>query len=125
MDVHSVPGPGLLDSPCQECLNFSLIREGFYAEKQQPMPLVFDQVELACGCRINILAERQPVLEIKSADTLDDIPQARILTYMKLGQVRPSLLFNLNVVRLKLGTRRIINDPDLPHAQPVILLPDN
>lgn len=73
------------------------------------MPLVFEDVKLECGYRIDLLVEKKLVLEIKSVETLNDVYFAQTLTYMKLGNYKLGLLINFNVVILKEGIKRIIN----------------
>lgn len=79
------------------------------AEKEKAMPLVFEEVKLECGYRMDILVENKIVIEIKSVDTLNDIHLAQTLTYLKLGKFKLGLLINFNVVLLKDGLKRVIN----------------
>ena len=109
LDVHTALGPGLLESAYKECLYYKLIKEGLLAEKEKPMPLVFEEVKLECGYRIDILVEKKVVIEIKSVETLNDVHLAQTLTYMKLGNYKLGLLINFNVPSLKNGIKRIIN----------------
>lgn len=82
---------------------------GLYVEKEKPMPLIFEEVKLDCGYRIDLLAERKLVIEIKSVEALNDIHLAQTLTYLKLGNYKLGLLINFNVVLLKDGIKRVIN----------------
>jgi GxxExxY protein len=107
--VHQALGPGLLESAYKECLYFRLQREGFYAEKEKSMPLVYEEVKLDCGYRIDILVERKVVIEIKSVEAINEVHFAQTLTYMKLGGFKLGLLINFNVSLLKDGIRRIVN----------------
>lgn len=109
LEVHKSLGPGLLESAYQECLAFKLEQLGFIVKKEKPMPLVFEEVKLDCGYRIDLLVENKVVVEIKSVDTLNDIHMAQILTYLKLGNYKLGLLINFNVVLLKQGIKRVIN----------------
>lgn len=109
IDVHQSLGPGLLESAYKECLYYRLKKEGYYVEKEKPMPLVYQEVKLECGYRIDILVERMVVIEIKSVDSLNDVHLAQTLTYMKLGHFKLGLLMNFNVSLLKDGLRRIAN----------------
>ncbi|MEO6189713.1 MAG: GxxExxY protein [Saprospiraceae bacterium] len=109
IDVHTALGPGLLESAYKECLFFKIKQAGLYVEKEKPMPLIFEEVNLECGYRIDLLVERKIVLEIKSVDALNDIHFAQTLTYMKLGNYKLGLLINFNVSRLKEGIKRIVN----------------
>ncbi len=109
MDVHTSLGPGLLENVYKECLFYKIDHAGFQVEKEKMMPLVFEDVKLDCGYRIDILVEERLVLELKSIERLNDIHLAQTLTYMKLGNYRFGLLINFNVLRLKDGIRRIVN----------------
>ncbi len=109
IEVHKGLGPGLLESVYQECLFYKLKKEGLYVEKQKPMPLSFEDVNLEVGYRIDILVEHKIVIELKSVEALNDIHLAQTLTYLKLGDFKLGLLINFNVVLLKHGIRRVIN----------------
>jgi len=109
INIHNSLGPGLLESAYKECLYYRLKKEGYFAEKEKPMPLVYEDVKLDCGYRIDILVERKVVIEIKSVDALNEVHFAQTLTYMKLGSYKLGLLINFNVFMLKDGIRRIAN----------------
>ena len=109
IDVHKNLGPGLLESAYQECLFYKLKKEGLSVEKEKPMPLLYEDVNLDCGYRIDLLVEKKLVLEIKSVKELNDLHMAQILTYLKLGNFKLGLLINFNVALLKKGIKRIIN----------------
>ena len=109
IEVHSALGPGLLESAYQECLFYKLTKEGLYVEKEKPMPLVFEEVQLECGYRIDLLVENKVVVELKSVAELNDVHLAQILTYLKLGDYKLGLLMNFNVALLKKGIRRVAN----------------
>lgn len=109
LEVHSVLGPGLLESAYKECLYYKIARSGLNIEKEKAMPLIFDEVRLDCGYRIDLLVERKLVIEIKSVEAISDIHLAQTLTYMRLGNYKLGLLLNFNVVRLKDGIKRVVN----------------
>jgi len=109
LEVHKALGPGLLESAYQECLCYKLQKEGLSVQKEKPMPLVFEEVKLECGYRIDILVENKVVVEIKSVEALNDVHLAQTLTYMKLGNYKLGLLINFNVTLLKRGIKRVIN----------------
>lgn len=109
IDVHNALGPGLLESAYKECLYYKLVQSGLNAQKEKAMPLIFEEVKLDCGYRIDLLVENKVVIEIKSVDALNDIHLAQTLTYLKLGDYKLGLLMNFNVVRLKDGIRRVVN----------------
>ena len=109
IDVHTALGPGLLEKAYQECLYYKIHQSGLYVEKEKPMPLIFEEVKLECGYRIDLLVENKLVLEIKSVDELNEVHLAQTLTYMKLGNYKLGLLINFNVSLLKHGLKRVIN----------------
>lgn len=109
IELHSALGPGLLESAYQECLFYKLKKEGLHVEKEKPMPLVFEEVELECGYRIDLLVENKVVVELKSVAELNDVHLAQTLTYLKLGDYKLGLLMNFNVALLKKGIRRVVN----------------
>ena len=109
IEVHTALGPGLLESAYKECMYYKIGKSGIWVEKEKPMPLIFEEVKLDCGYRMDLVAEKKLVIEIKSVETLNDIHLAQTLTYLKLGNYKLGLLINFNVVRLKDGIRRVIN----------------
>ncbi|MDT0645894.1 GxxExxY protein [Zunongwangia sp. F260] len=109
IEVHRALGPGLLESAYQECLFYKISKAGLLAEKEKPMPIIFEEVKLNCGYRIDILVENKLVIEIKSVEALHDVHLAQTLTYMKLGNYKLGLLINFNVVMLKHGIKRVAN----------------
>jgi GxxExxY protein len=106
--VHTKLGPGLLESAYQECLFYEIYCSGLNVEKQKRMPLVYDEVELDTGYRIDLLVENCVVVEIKSVEALCDIHMAQILTYLKLSGCKLGLLANFNVVHFRDGIKRVI-----------------
>ena len=109
IEVHKALGPGLLESAYKECLYYEIAKAGIYVEKEKPMPLIYEQVNLECGYRLDLLIDKKLVIEIKSVEALNDVHLAQTLTYMKLGNYKLGLLINFNVIRLKDGIKRVIN----------------
>jgi GxxExxY protein len=109
IDIHQSLGPGLLESAYKECLYYRLQQEGLFVEKEKPMPLVYQEVKLECGYRIDLFVDRLVVVEIKSVESLNEVHFAQTLTYMKLGGYKLGLLINFNVSLLKDGIKRIVN----------------
>ena len=109
IDVHTIVGPGLLESAYKECMYYELRHSGFYVEKEKPMPLIYQKVHLDCGYRIDLLVEKKVVVEIKSVEKLNNVHLSQTLTYMKLGDYKLGLLINFNVSKLKEGIKRIVN----------------
>ncbi len=109
LKVHSALGPGLLESAYKECLFYELTKTGLKIEKEKPLPLVYEEIKLECGYRIDLFVENSIVVEIKSVENLHDIHLAQTLTYLKLANRRVGLLINFNVLRLKEGIKRVVN----------------
>jgi len=109
IEVHNAFGPGLLESAYKECLYYKIGKAGLYVEKEKPMPLIFEEVKLECGYRIDLVVERKLVIEIKSVEALNDVHLAQALTYMKVGNYKLGLLLNFNVLKLREGIKRVVN----------------
>ncbi len=109
IEVHKKLGPGLLESAYQECLYYELKKAGLKIEKEKPMPIIYKEVKLDHGYRIDLLVEDNVVIELKSVEALTDVHFAQVLTYLKLGEYKLGLLINFNVKLLKNGIKRIIN----------------
>lgn len=109
LKVHTNLGAGLLEKAYQECLFYEIIQSGLICEKEKPMPLIYENVHLECGYRIDLLVENKLVIEIKSVEALNDVHLAQTLTYLKLGDYRLGLLINFNVASLKNGIKRVVN----------------
>ena len=105
IEVHRALGPGLVEKTYEECLYFKIVKSGLCAEEQKPMPLVFEEVHLECGYRIDILVERKLVIEVKSVEALHNIFYSQTLTYMKLGGYKLGLVINFNVELLRNGIK--------------------
>ncbi len=106
--VHSELGPGLLESAYEECLFYELMKNGLKVEKQKALPLIYDDVKLEIGYRVDLFVENLIVVEIKSVEALNEVHLAQILTYLKLSNCKLGLLVNFNVKQLKNGFKRVI-----------------
>jgi len=106
--VHSELGPGLLESTYEECLYYELKLAGLQVEKQKALPVVYKEVKLDAGYRIDLLVEKCVIVELKSVEALTDVHFAQILTYLKLSNCKLGLLVNFNVRHLKNGIKRVI-----------------
>ncbi len=106
--VHSSLGPGLLESAYLEAMIYELKRSGLFVEKQIPLPMVYQKINLEIGYRIDLLVENVVIVEVKSIEALADIHLAQILTYLKLSGCKLGLLVNFNVLHLKEGIKRVI-----------------
>jgi len=107
--VHKALGPGLLESAYEECLIYELRKENLFVEKQKGLPLIYEDIKLDIGYRIDIMIENKVILEIKSVDVINDIHMAQILTYLKLANCKLGMLINFNVMLIKDGIRRVVN----------------
>ena len=109
MKVHKVLGPGLLESAYEECLFYELKKSNLKVEKQKALPLIYEEVKLDVGYRIDMIIEDKFIVEVKSVEALTDVHLAQLLTYLRLSDCRLGLLINFNVKLLKEGVRRVIN----------------
>jgi len=106
IEVHKELGPGLLESAYEECLFYELKLAGLNAERQLPVPVIYKEIKLECGYRIDILAEKKVIIELKAVDEIIPVHEAQILTYMKFAKKEIGLLINFNVTLLKYGIKR-------------------
>jgi GxxExxY protein len=109
LKVHRALGPGLLESAYEECLYYELRNAGLLVEKQKELPLVYNEIRLDIGYRIDLFVESKFVVEVKSVDALADIHLAQILTYLKLSDAKLGYLINFNTALFKDGVKRVIN----------------
>jgi GxxExxY protein len=109
IEVNKKLGPGLLESAYQECLFFELVEKGLEVVKERPMPIVYKDVKLDHGYRLDLLVENKVVIEIKTVEAFSDVHFAQVLTYLRLGEYKLGLLLNFHVTSLKQGIKRIIN----------------
>lgn len=110
IDVHKTLGPGLLENTYKECLFYKINQFGLFVEKEKSMPIIFEEVKLDCGYRVDLLVEKKLILELKSVESLNEIHLAQTLTYLKLGNYKLGLLINFNEILLKKGIRRVVNN---------------
>jgi GxxExxY protein len=108
--VHKSLGPGLLESAYEECLFYELTKTGLKIEKQKPLPLIYEEVKLDIGYRVDLIIESKLIIEIKSVEALNDVHFAQLLTYLKLTDCKLGLLINFNVSLIKNGIKRIVNN---------------
>ena len=109
IEVHRHLGPGLLESAYQKCLLYELQSKGLMVQEEVSMPIVYKEIKLDHGYRIDLLVENKVVIEIKAIDSLNDVHTAQMLTYLRLGNYKLGLLLNFHVTVLKNGIKRIIN----------------
>ena len=109
IEVHKQLGPGLLGSAYRECLTNELVKAGLDVQQEKPMPIIYKEVKLDHGYRIDLLVENKVVIEIKSVEGFTDVQTAQVLTYLRLGKYKLGLLLNFYVTTLKNGIKRVIN----------------
>jgi GxxExxY protein len=110
MRIHSALGPGLLESAYKACLYFELMQAAVRVELEKPLPLVYHSVKLECGYRVDLLVETKLIIEVKSVEALAEIHVAKLLTYLRLSDLRLGLLLNFNVAHMKDRIRRVVNN---------------
>jgi len=110
MDVHRVIGPGLLESAYEACLAFELRSRGLRVEQQKPLPVVYKEVRLDCGYRLDLVVNDLVIVEIKAVEKLNSVHEAQLLSYLRLLNCKVGLLLNFHCTMLKHGIRRIVND---------------
>jgi len=108
IEIHKILGPGLLESAYKECLYYELISAGLKVEKEKPLPIIYKEIKLEQGYRIDLLVENKVVIELKTVDAFTDVHMAQVLTYLKFGHFKLGLLLNFNVMLLKDGLKRFI-----------------
>jgi GxxExxY protein len=110
IEVHRHLGPGLLESAYRECLRYELLQHGHEAFQEVPLPLTYKGVNLDCGYRLDLLVSDAVIVEIKSVESLANIHEAQLLSYLKISGGKVGLLLNFNVKMLKHGgIKRLIN----------------
>jgi len=113
IQVHRALGPGLLESAYEACLAFELVERGLKVEQQKSLPVVYRQIKLDTGYRLDLLIEGMVIVEVKAVDRLAPIHDAQLLSYLKLSGCKVGLLINFNVKVLKQGIKRVVNNyPD-------------
>ena len=108
IEVHKQLGPGLLESTYETCLVYELELNGVQIERQKSLPIVYKDLLMEQGYRIDLIVEQAVVVEIKAVEALLPVHQAQILTYLRLSNLHLGLLINFNVPKLKEGIRRFI-----------------
>ncbi len=109
LKVHRALGPGLLESSYEACLIYELKKQGLKVESQKALPVIYNDVTLDVGYRIDIMVEDKFIIELKAVRELTDLHTAQLLTYLKLSQCKLGLLINFNVELFKYGIERVIN----------------
>lgn len=107
--IHRGLGPGLLESAYEACLYCEILEAGLYVERQKPVPLIYREEKLDCGCRAGLVVERKVVVEVKAVEALAEIDLMQTFTHIKLLDLRLGLLINFNVPKLIHGIKRVAN----------------
>ena len=108
IEVHRHLGPGLLESAYEECLCYELLRAGLKVERQKALPVVYKEIRLDCGYRLDVLVEGCVIIELKSVEVLNPVHEAQVLTYLKFSGKEVGLLINFNVTLLKHGLKKYV-----------------
>jgi GxxExxY protein len=108
IEVHRELGPGLLESAYEECLCYELSNAGIPFERHVPLSVVYKSVRLDCAYKLDIVVERQLILELKTVESLLPVHDAQLLTYLKLSGIKRGLLLNFCTHLLKVGLKRIV-----------------
>jgi len=109
IQVHKVLGPGLLESAYEECLASEFRAQGLNFERQKPVPVIYRDVKLDCGYRLDFLVEDRVIVELKAIDVVPPVAYAQLLTYLKMTNKHLGILINFHVVQLKQGIKRVVN----------------
>lgn len=117
MKVHTALGSGLLESVYEKCLKHELVKRGLRVESQIWVPVLYDGLEIEGGYKIDLLVEGQVIVELKVVEQLLEVHKAQLLSYLKLSHKQVGLLINFNVVHLRNGIRRLVNQYQ-PSASP-------
>ena len=110
IEVHKTLGPGLLESTYEQCLCHELHLRSLSFERQKELPVVYKELKLDCGYRLDIVVENEIILELKSCEKIEPIHKAQLLTYLKLSGISLGLILNFNTVIMREGIMRIVNE---------------
>ena len=108
IEVHRILGPGLLESVYEQAMAYEVAALGLQVQAQLPLPVSYKTIRLDCGFRLDLLVEKQLIVEIKSVEALAPIHDAQLLTYLKITGLKTGLLINFNVPLLKQGLKRLV-----------------
>ncbi len=109
LQIHKTIGPGLLESAYKECLVYELRKSGLEIIKEKALPLIYEDVKLDVGYRIDICIDHKFLVEIKAVESLNDLHLAQTLTYLRLSKYKLGMLINFNTILFKDGVKRVIN----------------
>jgi GxxExxY protein len=109
IEVHKAIGPGLLESAYEECLCYELSQSGLTFQRQVDLPVVYKEVKLDCGYRMDLLVENAVIVEIKAVEAIISIHEAQLLSYLRMFDKRVGLILNFHSSVMKYGVKRIVN----------------
>ena len=109
IEVHRNLGPGLLESTYEQCLAYELSLKNIKFKTQVSLPVIYKDIKLDCGYRVDLLVEDKLIIELKSVEELLKIHEAQLLTYLKLSGIKTGLLINFNIELLRDGIKRFVN----------------
>lgn len=107
--VHTILGPGLMESSYEECLEYEFTKRNVQFDRQRELPITYEGKTLSKGYRVDFLVENSVIVEIKAVDMLNELHHAQMLTYLKLSGCKCGLIINFNVSRIKYGIKRLVN----------------
>jgi GxxExxY protein len=109
LKVHKKLGPGLFESVYEEILSYELLKKGLLVERQVPLPVIYEEVKMEIGFRLDILVQKKLIIELKSIDLISPVHKKQLITYLKLTGLKLGLLINFNVDLIKDGITRVVN----------------
>lgn len=110
INVHKQLGPGLLESAYKECLAYEISQSGLDVRKEVSLPIIYKEVKLDHGYRLDLLVNKLVVVEVKTVEAFTDVHYAQLLTYLKLGNYKLGFLMNFHTTTLKSGIKRIVKN---------------
>jgi GxxExxY protein len=108
--IHKVLGPGLLESVYEEVLHYELTKRGILSQRQAPLPVIYDEIKMDIGFRIDLLVEETVIVELKSVETVTPFFKKKVINHLRLANLEIGLLINFNVELLKNGITRLFNN---------------
>lgn len=108
--IHTILGPGLLESVYEEVLSHELIKRGLIVERQKGIPVIYENLKMELGFRADLFVENKVIIELKSIDAIAPVHSKQLLTYLKLTGLKLGLLVNFNEALIKDGIKRIVNN---------------
>lgn len=108
--IHKELGPGLLESVYEEVLHYELTKRGLFSQRQVPLPVIYEEIKMDIGFRIDLLVEKSVIVELKSVETITPFFKKKLLNHLRLTKLQVGLLINFNEELLKNGITRLFNN---------------